>query len=93
LYFEADRLPAQRFLRVNEFVPASFPAPGFTLAEVAGELAARRPVYLVFEQLHTGTSMANDVDRLESAAALDPLLRAYEREIQIEDYTLYRRRQ
>ena len=92
LYFAADRLMAQRFLRVNEFVPATFPAHGFDLASVAAELEERRPVYLVFEQLHTGTTMADAVDRLEQAPALEALLQSYDREIRIEDYTLYRRR-
>jgi 4-amino-4-deoxy-L-arabinose transferase-like glycosyltransferase len=91
IYFAADRLMAQRFLRVNEFVPAVFPAPGFNLRSVVTELAARRPVYLIFEQLHTGTEMANAVDALQSAPEIQPLLRSYRREAQIEDYTLYRR--
>lgn len=93
VYFETDRLPAQRFLRVNEFVPSLFPHPGFDLAAVARELAARRPLYLIFEQLHTGSPMANAVDRLQEAPELQALLQSYAREVKIEDYTLYRRRQ
>ena len=92
LYFAADRLMAQRFLRVNEFVPTTFPAPGFNLAAVARELDARRPVYLVFEHLPGRTVMADAVNRLPQAPELVSLLRAYQPETQIEDYAVYRRR-
>jgi hypothetical protein len=92
LYFAADRLMAQRFLRVNEFVPTTFPAPGFNLAAVARELDARRPVYLVFEHLPGRTVMADAVNRLPQAPELVSLWRAYQPETQIEDYAVYRRR-
>jgi len=91
VYFAADRLMAQRFLRVNEFVPATFPKPGFNLAAVARELAARQPAYLIFETLHSRTPMARAVDQLQLNPELQPLLHSYVRETQIEDYTLWRR--
>jgi hypothetical protein len=92
VYFAADRLPAQRFLRVNEFVPAAFPSKGFDLASVAAELGARRPAYLIFERLPGNNPMVNAVNRLPESAELAPLLQAYRQEIRIEDFTLYRRR-
>jgi hypothetical protein len=92
VYFAADRMMAQRFLRVNEFVPSTFPAAGFDLASVVAELETRKPLYLIFETLHTGTPMANAVDALPRAPELQPLLTAYEHEVQIEDYSLYKRR-
>jgi hypothetical protein len=92
LYFASDRRQAQRFLRVNEFVPAVFPAPGFDLASVTQELAARKPIYLVFEELHTGTEMANAVDHLQEAPEIKALLEPYHLETRIEDFTVYRRK-
>jgi hypothetical protein len=92
LYFASDRRQAQRFLRVNEFVPAVFPAPGFDLASVTQELASRKPIYLVFEELHTGTEMANAVDRLQEAPEIKALLEPYQLETRIEDFTVYRRK-
>ena len=92
IYFATDRLMAHRFLRVNEFVPTAFPAPEFDLAAVARELATRRPVYLIFERLPSGTPMADDVNHLPQAPELSPLLQSYQWETQIEDYALYRRR-
>jgi 4-amino-4-deoxy-L-arabinose transferase-like glycosyltransferase len=94
VYFSADRLPAQRFLRVNFFVPESFPDPRFSLSAVLAELAARRPRYLVFERLHSAkdaAAMADAVDHLTEQPDVMALLGAYRLETQIEDFTLYRR--
>jgi hypothetical protein len=95
IYFAADRLPAQRFLRVNEFVPATFPAPGFDLPSVTRQLAAARPVYLIFERLHRSAdaAMARAVDALQEDPAIMRLLENYQPETRIEDFTVYRRKQ
>jgi hypothetical protein len=92
IYFYADRLPAHRFLRVNEFVPTTFPDPDFTLGAVTRELAARRPAYLVFEVVHTGTVMGNAVDHLLEQPEIQRLLQDYHLDSRIEDFTLFRRR-
>ncbi len=92
IYFYTDRLPAHRFLRVNEFVPTTFPNPDFTLEAVTRELASRHPVYLVFEQVHTGTVMGNAVDHLQEQPEIERLLLDYHLESRIEDFTLYRLR-
>ena len=90
IYFASDRLTAHRFLRVNFFYPASFPAPEFDLAAVARTLAARRPVYLIFERLHSPTALGRAVDSLEQRPEVVSLLSAYRLETRIEDFTLYR---
>ena len=89
----ADRLTANRFLRVNFFVPAVFPDPRFRLERVVDDLAARRPAYLIFEKLHSSSDaeMAKAVDALIQHPEIVRLLRAYRLETQIEDFTLYRR--
>lgn len=92
VYFAADRLTAQRFLRVNFFVATDFPDPRFRLEAVLAELAAARPRYLIFERLHTASEMAREVDSLPGDPAVENLLQAYNLEMQIEDFTLYRRR-
>jgi hypothetical protein len=93
VYFNADRLTAHRFLRVNFFVPAVFPDPRFRLERVVDDLAARRPAYLIFETLHSSADaeMAKAVDALVQHPDIVRLLQAYRRETQIEDFTVYRR--
>lgn len=95
IYFEADRLAAHRFLRVNFFVPSEFPDPRFTLDAVAGELADRRPRYLIFERLNAvsprGAEMGAVVDALQQNPTIVELLEAYRFDATIEDFTLYRR--
>jgi Dolichyl-phosphate-mannose-protein mannosyltransferase len=91
VYFATDRLNAQRFLRVNEFVQSDFADPRFQLPAVTAELAARRPVYLIFERLHSAT-FGDAVDRLPEQPDVARLLEAYRLETQIEDFAVYRRR-
>ena len=91
IYFTADRLTAHRFLRVNFFVPTEFPDPRFQLGRVVEDLAASRPVYLIFEKLHGTSEMAKAVDALVEHPDVARLLQSYRVETQIEDFTLYRR--
>ena len=95
VYFEADRLTAHRFLRVNFFVPTEFPDPRFTLEAVVAELASRRPRYLIFERLNAvsprGAAMAAQVDALPQHPGMRQLLSGYRLDATIEDFTLYRR--
>lgn len=95
VYFEANRLTAHRFLRVNFFVPSEFPDPRFTLDAVLSELARVRPRYVIFERLNAvsprGAEMARIVDSLPSDPRVLGLLQGYELETTIEDFTLYRR--
>jgi hypothetical protein len=90
VYFASDRLAAQRFLRVNFFVATDFPDPQFRLEAVTAELAARRPRYVIFEQLNSGSDMGRAVDSLAAEPAVAALLADYRLETQIEDFTLYR---
>jgi hypothetical protein len=91
VYFASDRLTAHRFLRVNFFVETSFPDPRFRLDVVTAELAARRPRYLIFEQLHSSSEMGKAVDSLSQQPSIVRLLGSYQPEAHIEDFTLYRR--
>ena len=91
VYFNADRLTAHRFLRVNFFVPTEFPDPRFQLERVVEDLAASRPVYVIFERLHGTSEMAKAVDALVEHPDVLRLLQTYRLEKQIEDFTLYRR--
>jgi hypothetical protein len=90
IYFLSDRLTAHRFLRVNFFVPSEFPNSDFTLDAVVKDLAARRPKYLIFEELHSSSDMARLVDGLQSREEIKQLLQPYRLETTIEDFTLYR---
>jgi hypothetical protein len=91
VYFLSDRLPAQRFLRVNFFVPSEFPDPEFTLNAVVEHLTVRLPQYVIFEQLHSSSVMGKSVDALQLRPEIQELLKRYRLESQIEDFTLYRR--
>ena len=91
MYFGADRLTANRFLRANFFVATDFPDPRFRLDAVTSELTAAPPRYLIFETLHTPTEMGRAVDQLPEAPSVARLLTAYRQEARIEDFTLYRR--
>ena len=82
---------ANRYLRTNVFVPSLFPAPGFALADVVRELEAARPVYLVFETLHSPSAMGVAVDALQDDPEVRRLLAAYRLETRIEDFSIYRR--
>ena len=90
VYFLSDRLTAHRFLRVNFFVPSEFPNPDFTLDAVVSDLSARRPRYLIFEQLHSSSEMARMVDSLPSRDEIKRLLEGYWLEATIEDFSVYR---
>jgi hypothetical protein len=90
VYFLSDRLSAQRFLRVNFFVPSDFPDSRFQLESVVEELSARRPRYLIFERLHSTSEMARAVDALPQHPRIQQLLRPYRLDAQIEDFSLYR---
>lgn len=90
IYFATDRLMANRFLRVNVFVPSTFPHPGFSLADVVAELESKRPAYLVFEELHNPSTMGVAVDHLQEDPEVLRLLQAYTLETRIEDFSVYR---
>jgi len=92
IYFLADRLTAHRFLRVNFFVPGEFPDPRFRLEAVIQDLRERRPVYLIFEQLHSNSEMGKLADALPTNPTVMSLLESYTLESRIEDFTLYRLR-
>ena len=93
VYFDADRLSAHRFLRVNFFVETQFPHPEFRLDAVLADLEQSKPVYVVFERLHRSSvpAMQQAVDGLPGQPQVQHLLRSYRLETTIEDFTLYRR--
>jgi hypothetical protein len=90
VYFLSDRLTAHRFLRVNFFVPSEFPNPGFHAGGGVSDLSARRPRYLIFEQLHSSSEMGRMVDSLPSRDEVKRLLEPYRLDATIEDFSLYR---
>ena len=90
VYFLSDRLTAHRFLRVNFFVPSEFPNPDFTLDAVVSDLSARRPRYLIFEDLHSRSEMGMMVDSLRTRDEVKRLLEPYRLDATIEDFALYR---
>jgi Dolichyl-phosphate-mannose-protein mannosyltransferase len=90
VYFAADRLTAHRFLRVNFFVETDFPDRRFRLDAVLDDLAARKPRYIIFERLNSGSDMGKAADSLPEQPAVLRLLSSYQKDVQIEDFTLYR---
>jgi 4-amino-4-deoxy-L-arabinose transferase-like glycosyltransferase len=92
VYFLADRVTAHRFLRVNFFYPPGFPDPRFTVESVTRDLAARRPRYVMFEDLHATSAIGRAVSGIRTHPSVVALLEGYDFEIQIEDFAVYRRR-
>jgi hypothetical protein len=92
VHFTADRLTAHWFLRVNLFVATDFPDPRFRLESVVVELMKARPRYIIFEQLPATSEMARIAHNLPSDPAVVWLLGEYQLEKEIEDFSLYRRR-
>src|SRR5437867_3486924 len=70
--------------------PLEMPNPDFTLDALVADLAARRPRYLIFEQLHSSSEMARLVDSLLSREEIQHLLEPCHLEVTIEDFSLYR---
>lgn len=91
IYFATDTVMANRFLRANVFVPSVFPHPGFSLQDVVAELEQKRPLYLVFETLHSPSAMGVAVDALQQDPVVRRLLASYRLETTIEDFAVYRR--
>jgi hypothetical protein len=93
LYFLADRLTAHRFLRVNFFVPEAFPNPAFTRSAVVADLERVKPVYVIFERVHSASEVNRQIDALPSHPAVASWLgEHYGLEVTIEDFSVYRRR-
>jgi len=90
VYFLADRMPAHRFLRVNFFVATDFPDPAFRLDAVVRDLEVRRPLYVIFERLHSASVMGVAVDALGETPEVRRLLEHYALETTIEDFTVWR---
>jgi 4-amino-4-deoxy-L-arabinose transferase-like glycosyltransferase len=91
VYFLADRLTAQRLIRVNFFVPAAFPEPGFNVPAVLADLERTRPRYVIFEKLNARPPLSEESDALEWDPAVRQLLSGYHLDRRIEDFALYRR--
>jgi 4-amino-4-deoxy-L-arabinose transferase-like glycosyltransferase len=91
VYFSADRLTANRFLRITYILPPKLDNPGFRFHTVIEELAARRPVYLIFERIDSDATMGGTLAALPQDPDVARLLEAYRIETRIEDFTLYRR--
>jgi hypothetical protein len=91
VYFASERLTAHRFLRVNFFVDIDFPDPAFRLEPVIADLAAARPRYIILERLHGRSTMAQAADNLTASPEVQAMLRGYRPDVQIEDFSLYRR--
>ena len=60
------------------------------LEAVIQDLRERRPVYLIFEQLHSQSEMGKLADALPADPTVQSLLASYTLETRIEDFTLYR---
>jgi hypothetical protein len=75
---------------VNFFVETNFPDRRFRLDAVLDDLAARKPRYIIFERLNSGSEMGKAADGLPEQPAVLRLLSSYQKDVQIEDFTLYR---
>jgi 4-amino-4-deoxy-L-arabinose transferase-like glycosyltransferase len=92
VYFEARRLPANRFLWVGPTVEGLLAREDFTLERLAADLAASHPRFIIREA-NNGDSLLGW--RVQSEFAKPPfqaLLASYTQVVVIEDFTVYRLR-
>ncbi len=92
VYFEARRLPADRFVWTFPGVAPFAASAGFTADTLAANLSRRAPRYLVLERNNRDSATGWRIDDVYASPAIGRLLEGYTREIDIEDFTVLRRR-
>jgi len=92
VYFDARRLPANRFIWTFPAVAPFAGGPAFTVDALAADLQRAAPTYLVLERNNRDSSTGWRIDDVYSAPAIQRVFEAYAREIEIEDFTVLRRR-
>jgi hypothetical protein len=92
VYFDAARLPANRFIWT---FPAVAPFAGnaaFTVDALAASLERAAPRYVVLERNNRDSSTGWRIEDVYESPRIRRVLDAYMREIDIEDFTVLRRR-
>ena len=91
-YFEARRLPANRFLWVGPTVERMLPREDFTLERLVADLAVARPRFIIREENNGDRLLGWRVQTEFAKPPVQALLAAYEQVVVIEDFTVYRLR-
>jgi hypothetical protein len=92
VYFDARRLPANRFVWTFPAVAPFTGHPAFTVNTLAADLERAAPPFLVLERNNRDSSTGWRIDDVYAAGAIQVVLVRYTREIEIEDFTVMRRR-
>ena len=92
VYFGARRLPANRFVWTFPAVAPFAGHPAFTVNTLAADLERAAPRLLVLERNNRDSATGWRIDDVYAAGAIQLVLARYTREIEIEDFTVMRRR-
>ena len=92
VYFDARRLPANRFVWTFPAVAPFAGHPAFTVNALAADLERAAPPFLVLERNNRDSATGWRIDDVYAAGAIQLVLGRYAREIEIEDFTVMRRR-
>jgi 4-amino-4-deoxy-L-arabinose transferase-like glycosyltransferase len=92
VYFTSKRLPAQRFLWIGPAASNLLPRPDFSLEAVAAGLERTKPRYIIEEHNNRDSLLGWRVEEKFDDPSIRQVLTAYEALLQIEDFSIYRRR-
>jgi hypothetical protein len=92
VYFEARRLPADRFVWTFPGVAPFAARGGFTADALAASLERSAPRYVVLERNNRDSATGWRIEDVYGSPAIQRVLAGYTREIEIEDFTVLRRR-
>jgi len=92
VYFDARRLPADRFVWTFPGVAPFAASAGFTADALAASLERSAPRYVVLERNNRDSATGWRIEDVYVSPAIRRLLDDYTREIEIEDFTVLRRR-
>jgi len=91
VYFDARRLPANRFVWTFPAVAPFAGHPAFTANALAADLERAAPRFLVLERNNRDSSTGWRIDDVYATSAIQHVLDRYTREIEIEDFTVMQR--
>jgi hypothetical protein len=91
VYFDAQRLPADRFIWTFPAVSPFAGHPSFTIDALAADLERAAPADVVLERNNRDSSTGWRIEDVYAAPRIRRLLDSYTHEVDIEDFTVLRR--
>ena len=91
VYFDAQRLPADRFIWTFPAVSPFAGHPSFTIDALAADLERTAPAAVVLERNNRDSSTGWRIEDVYAAPQIQRLLASYTRDVDIEDFTVLHR--